>query len=131
MWMFFDLVISPSSVAQAPKLFEGLSFYFNGDFVAAYKSDLLDLVKVGGGAIIESMEHAVAEKQSLEDISTTIVVYNHDNPQGCSATEAAYILSKREADAEDVAKNIDAQFVPHTWILESIAACQILPFSSW
>ncbi|KAG6403103.1 hypothetical protein SASPL_135320 [Salvia splendens] len=115
---------------NGPKLFHGLSFYFNGEFVPSYKNDLLGLVRAGGGNTIESMEAAVAERQSLEDFSTTLVVYNHDNPQGCSATEARFVLSKRAAEAGDVAKNIDARFIPHTWILESIAACQILPFSS-
>ncbi|XP_057798173.1 BRCA1-associated RING domain protein 1 [Salvia miltiorrhiza] len=114
---------------NAPKLLHGLNFYFNGDFVPAYKSDLVELVRVGGASIIESMEDAVAGRQNLEDISTTLVVYNYDSPQGCSATEASFILLKRAAEAEDVAKSIDAQLIRHTWILESIAACQILPFS--
>lgn len=107
-----------------------MSFYFHGEFVPSYKNDLLGLVRAGGGNTIESMEEAVSERQSLEDFSTTLVVYNHDKPQGCSATEASFVLSKRAAEAGDVAKNIDARLVPHTWILESIAACKILPFSS-
>ncbi|KAH6811408.1 breast cancer associated RING 1 [Perilla frutescens var. frutescens] len=115
---------------NAPKLFEGLSFYFNGDFITSYKSDLIDLVGVGGGTIIESMDHLVAERHSLEDISTTLVVYNRDHPQGCTAEEASFVLSKRVVEAEDVARSIDARVVPHTWILESIAACQILPYAS-
>lgn len=110
-----------SFVAQAPKLFDGLSFYFNGEFIPSYKSDLIELVRVGGGTIIESMEHVVAERHSLEDNSTTVVVYYNDHPQGCTAPKQ---------EAEGVAKSIDAQIIPHTWILESIAACQILPHSS-
>lgn len=106
---------------KAPKLFDGLSFYFNGEFIPSYKSDLIELVRVGGGSIVENMEHVAAERHNLEDISTTVVVYYHDHPQGCAAPKE---------EAEGVAKSIDAHIVPHTWILESIAACQILPYSS-
>lgn len=98
-----------------------MSFYFNGEFIPSYKSDLIELVRVGGGSIVENMEHVAAERHNLEDISTTVVVYYHDHPQGCAAPKE---------EAEGVAKSIDAHIVPHTWILESIAACQILPYSS-
>ncbi|KAL2486324.1 BRCA1-associated RING domain protein 1 [Abeliophyllum distichum] len=39
---------------NAPKLFDGFKFYFSGDFVPPYKNDLLDLVTVGGGTVVES-----------------------------------------------------------------------------
>ncbi|KAI3449810.1 hypothetical protein Pfo_006475 [Paulownia fortunei] len=113
---------------NAPKLFDGLSFYFNGDFVPSYKSDLLDLVRVGGGTIIESTEQIVAQRHNQQVFSTTFVVYNHDYPQGCVAKEASSFVLKRLAEAEDVAKGIDAQVIPHTWVLESIAASRLLPY---
>lgn len=98
-----------------------MNFFFNGDFAATYKKDLLDLVKVGGGIIVESLEQEIAE-------GPTFVVYNHDCPQGCAAAkELSSILLQRVAGAEDVAKCIDARAIPHTWILESIAACRLLP----
>lgn len=107
-----------------------MSFYFNGDFVPSYKSDLLDLVRVGGGTIIESMEQIITERHSQEVISTIFVVYNHDYPQACVVKEASSFVLKRVAEAEDVAKSIDAQVIPHTWILESIAACRVLSYPS-
>ncbi|KAK6141504.1 hypothetical protein DH2020_024749 [Rehmannia glutinosa] len=112
---------------NAPKLFDGLSFYFSGDFVPSYKSDLLDLVRVGGGTVIECMEQMVEQRHDQQPISTTFVVYNNDYPQGCAAKEASSFVFKRLAEAEDVCKDIDAQVIPHTWILESIAACRVLP----
>ncbi|KAL0435559.1 UNVERIFIED_CONTAM: BRCA1-associated RING domain protein 1 [Sesamum radiatum] len=96
---------------EAPKLFDGLSFYFNGDFVPSYKDDLLDLVRVGGGTIIESTEQIVAQEPNPQTLSTTFVVYSHDHPQGCLATESSSLVLKRLADAELVAKDIDAQVV--------------------
>ncbi|KAK4418426.1 BRCA1-associated RING domain protein 1 [Sesamum alatum] len=115
---------------NAPKLFDSLSFYFSGDFVLSYKDDLLDLVRVGGGTIIESTEQIVAQKPNPQTVSTTYVVYNHDHPQGCLATESSSFVLKRLTDAELLAKNIGAQVIPHTWILESIAACRVLPCHS-
>ncbi|KAL0419729.1 UNVERIFIED_CONTAM: BRCA1-associated RING domain protein 1 [Sesamum radiatum] len=115
---------------NAPKLFDGLSFYFNGDFVPSYKDDLMDLVRVGGGTVIQSTEQIVAQKPNPQMVFTTFVVYNHDNPQGCLATELSSFVLKRSADAELVAKGIDAHVIPHTWILESIAACRVLPSPS-
>ncbi|KAL6516196.1 hypothetical protein OROGR_019501 [Orobanche gracilis] len=112
---------------NAPKLFNGWSFYFNGDFVPSYKSDLLDLVRVGGGSVIESLDEIVERKHDHRSISTTFVVFCNDYPQGCVAKEASSFVFKRLAEAEDVCKDIDARVIPHTWILESIAACRVLP----
>ncbi|KAL0304987.1 UNVERIFIED_CONTAM: BRCA1-associated RING domain protein 1 [Sesamum angustifolium] len=79
------------------------------------------------GTVIQSTEQIVAQKPNPQMVSTTFVVYNQDNPQGCLATESSSFVLKRSADAELVAKGIDAQVIPHTWILESIAACRVLP----
>ncbi|KAL8055254.1 hypothetical protein ABFX02_04G045000 [Erythranthe guttata] len=115
---------------NAPKLFGGLSFYLNGDFVPAYKTDLLDLIKAGGGNIIDSTEQTVAQRDNGETTSQMIVVYNHDYPQGCAAKESNSLVFNRLAEAKDVADGIDALVVPHTWILESIAASQLSPYPS-
>ncbi|KAL3647708.1 hypothetical protein CASFOL_008676 [Castilleja foliolosa] len=114
---------------NAPKLFHGLRFYFNGDFVPSYKNDLLDLVRVGGGAIIESMEQITEQKHDQQLTSTTYVVYNHDYSQVFTVGKES-IVFERLAKAEDVAKDVDALVIPHTWILESIAACRVLPVPS-
>ncbi|KAK1352930.1 hypothetical protein POM88_052768 [Heracleum sosnowskyi] len=34
---------------NAPKLFSGINFYFSGDYLPAYKDDLLNLVTTAGG----------------------------------------------------------------------------------
>ncbi|KAG8389172.1 hypothetical protein BUALT_Bualt02G0201400 [Buddleja alternifolia] len=114
---------------NAPKLFDGLSFHFHGAFIPAYKSDLLDLVRVGGGTIIEAIEQLASQRHNTEAIiSSAFIVYNHDFPQGCVAKEASALVSKRSEEAKNVAKDIDARVIPHTWILESIAAARLLPF---
>ncbi|XP_022847162.1 BRCA1-associated RING domain protein 1-like isoform X1 [Olea europaea var. sylvestris] len=115
---------------NAPKLFDGFQFYFSGDFVPAYKNDLLELVTVGGGTIIENMEQMIAERHNEQAISTLLVVYNQDSPQGCLAEEASSSLLQRFEDANNLATKIGSLVIPHTWILETIAACRLLPSPS-
>ncbi|XP_073156826.1 BRCA1-associated RING domain protein 1-like [Henckelia pumila] len=96
---------------NAPKLFDGLQFYFLGDFVPAYKSGLLALVIDGGGTIAGSLEQIAAQRHRPEEVSRCLVVYN-----------AQVEANTRAAEAGDLAKDNDARVIPHTWILESIAA---------
>ncbi|XP_073318099.1 BRCA1-associated RING domain protein 1-like isoform X2 [Primulina huaijiensis] len=100
---------------NAPKLFDGLRFYFLGDFVPAYKSGLLALVIDGGGTVIESLELIAAQRDSPEIVSRCLVVYNAQDE-----------ANTRTAEAGDLAKDNDARAIPHTWILESIAAHRLL-----
>lgn len=95
----------------------------------AYKSDLLDLVGKAGGTIIQSKEQLVKQTHDAQGTQPpSLVVYNCDPPQGCTFEEESSILQQRLAEAEDLAKQIGFQTVQHTWILESIAACKLVPF---
>ncbi|XP_051142054.1 BRCA1-associated RING domain protein 1 isoform X2 [Andrographis paniculata] len=109
---------------NAPKLFEGMGFYFNGDFIPSFKNDLLNLVTDGGGTVIENMEKIMTEELD-SPMATTFVVYNYDSSQG-SLPEASSFASMGLAEAERIARNFDAVVIPHTWILESIASCSVL-----
>lgn len=100
---------------QAPKLFHGLRFYFLGDFVPAYKSDLLALVTDGGG-IVWSLEQIQEQRHDPEEVSICLIVYN------------AQIEASSVANGSDIAKGYDAVPIPHTWILESIAGHRLLPY---
>uniref|UniRef100_A0A5B7AMK6 Putative BRCA1-associated RING domain protein 1 n=1 Tax=Davidia involucrata TaxID=16924 RepID=A0A5B7AMK6_DAVIN len=114
---------------NAPKLFNGLKFYFCGDFLRAYKKDLLHLVATAGGAVIENKEQLVARSDEVHATpTTTLVVYNVDPPQGCQFGEDAFALQRKEV-AEDLAEEIGSQVIGHTWLLESIAACKLQPFA--
>jgi len=113
---------------QEPKLFSDLKFYFSGDYVSTYKEDLEELIEVGGGAVLRSKEELVAQRQECKVNSPKLlVVYNLDPPQGCKLGEEVSILWQRLNDAEDLAANT-LQVIGHTWILESIAACNLQPF---
>lgn len=113
---------------QGPKLFDGFEFYFIGDFMPDYKSDLLDLVEKAGGTVIHSEEQLVKQNHAAQETQpSSLVVYNCDLSQGCFE-EKIRILLQRLAEAEDLAEQMGSQTVQHTWILESIAACKLVPF---
>ncbi|XP_050251819.1 BRCA1-associated RING domain protein 1 [Quercus robur] len=113
---------------NAPKLFNGLKFYFTGGFVPEYEEDLCDLVMTAGGTVLKSKEELVP--QSCDGQAKILVVYNLDPPQGSKVGEEVDILWKRLTEAQDVAANIGSQVIGHTWLLESIAACELQPLFS-
>ncbi|CAJ1900010.1 unnamed protein product [Sphenostylis stenocarpa] len=115
-------------LANEPKLFSGLKFYFSGDYVSTYKEDLEELIEVGGGTVLRSKEDLEEQRQECKvNSSKLLVVYNLDPPQGCKLGEEVSILWQRLNDAEDLAANT-LQVMGHTWILESIAACKLQLF---
>ena len=116
---------------QEPKLFDGLNFYFSGDFIPGYKEDLLDLVITAGGTVIKSKEQLVA--QSSDSRTThlaTLVVYNNDPAmQGGRLEEEVSVVLQRIEAAENLATGIGSPVIAHTWLLESIAACELQPLA--
>ncbi|CAH9129465.1 unnamed protein product [Cuscuta epithymum] len=117
--------------SNAPKLFAGLRFYPSGDFLAAYLKDLLELTKVAGGTILQGKEEVIAAKgqdRGQSDHPTCLIVYNCDPPRECMPKEESSIMLRRLEEAENLAKLSGSLVIKHTWILESIAACKLLPF---
>lgn len=96
----------------------------------AYKDDLLDLVRAAGGAVLESVEQLMIQSHNVHVTSTEcLVVYNDDPARACAMGEESSFLPQRLAEADKVANETNSLVVRHTWILESIAACKLLPFS--
>ncbi|MCD7449076.1 hypothetical protein HAX54_049189 [Datura stramonium] len=116
--------------SSAPKLFDGLKFYLSGDYVPAYKSDLLDLVEKAGGSIIHTEEQLISQTVAMQAAtnSACLVVYNSDPPRDCAVGEESNFLLQRLMKAEELAKPIGCQVIQHTWILESIATCKLVSF---
>ncbi|KAL0732295.1 hypothetical protein Bca4012_008504 [Brassica carinata] len=110
---------------QKPKLFDGLKFYFYGDFYKGYKEDLQNLVKVAGGTILKTEDELSAEDNASDQrsSSSTIVVYNIDPPPGCGLGEEVTIIWQRANEAEALSSKTGSRVVGHTWLLESIAGC--------
>ncbi|GAV82359.1 BRCT domain-containing protein/zf-HC5HC2H domain-containing protein/zf-C3HC4_2 domain-containing protein [Cephalotus follicularis] len=114
---------------NAQKLFDGLKFFFSGDFVSGYKKDLEILVIAAGGIVFNSGEELVALNCDEHATSwRTLVVYNLDPVQGSKLGEEISIIWQRLSEAEDLAGKIGGQVIGHTWLLESIAAYKLQPF---
>jgi BRCA1-associated RING domain protein 1 len=128
--LLLDISLSIFSFGkQKPKLFEGLKFYFFGDFYKGYKEDLQNLVKVAGGTILNTEDELGAESSNNvnDQRSSSIVVYNIDPPHGCALGEEVTIIWQRANDAEALASQTGSRLVGHTWVLESIAGYKLHP----
>ncbi|KAI4324592.1 hypothetical protein MLD38_030066 [Melastoma candidum] len=106
------------------KIFAGLKFYFHGDFMPAFLSDLHNLVAAGGGCIPRSKE-AMIEAHCHREAPSALVVYNPDAPEGCPLGEEVSIYWKKINEAEDLATSLGARVVNPSWILESVASCKL------
>lgn len=109
------------ALANEPKLFSGLKFYFSGEYDSSYKKYLEDLVEGGGGVVLKSKDELEVGRDA-----NLLAVYNLDPPEGCELEDEVSILWHRLTEAE----NLTANTAGHTWILESIAACKLQPFVS-
>ncbi|KAL0884435.1 hypothetical protein Bca101_008416 [Brassica carinata] len=117
---------------KKPKLFDGLKFYFYGDFYKGYKEDLQNLVKVAGGTILKTEDELSAEDNEGDQrsSSSSIVVYNIDPPPGCELGEEVTIIWQRANEAEALSSKTGSRVVGHTWLLESIAGYKLHPMIS-
>ncbi|KAJ4895241.1 BRCA1-associated RING domain protein 1 [Raphanus sativus] len=93
------------------KLFDGLKFYFYGDFFKRYKEDLQNLVKVAGGTILKTEDELSAEDNVDDQRSSTIVVYNIDPPPGCGLGEEVTIIWQRANEAETLSSKTWSRMV--------------------
>ncbi|XVE77960.1 hypothetical protein DITRI_Ditri13aG0106100 [Diplodiscus trichospermus] len=115
---------------NAPKLFDGFSFYFVGDFVSVYKEDLQNLVVAAGGIVLRTVDEGLVKQNNSDQAVKVIVVYNLDAPKGSELGEEVSIIWQRVNEAQDLATKIGGQVIGHTWLLESIAAHKLQPFVS-
>ncbi|XP_050364537.1 BRCA1-associated RING domain protein 1 [Argentina anserina] len=109
------------------KLFNGLNFYFAGEFVLERMEDYKKLVLAAGGTVFNSKEELLEASNHEKGASRILVVYNLDPPPGCKLGEEVTILWQRSNEAQDIASKIGAEYVFHTWLLESIARYELQP----
>lgn len=110
---------------KAPKLFDGLNFYFSGDFVPSYKGYLKDLVRAAGGNVQVNKDTVSQDSETQTPSSTTIIIYNRDAPPSCDSAQLSSVMEQRQVDAEALAAKTGSQAFDRTWLLESIAACKL------
>ena len=112
---------------QDPKLFDNCKFYFSGDFVKAFKADLLNLVTTAGGAIADTKMELMSSSNdaNAEAKPRTVVVYNADYSDTYGFEDEVSMKFQRLAD---VAQEFGSWIAGHTWILESVVVFTLLPF---
>ncbi|CAN6826064.1 hypothetical protein HID58_056874 [Brassica napus] len=95
---------------KEPKLFNGLKFYIMGDFELAYKG----MIVAAGGTIL--CRRPISNDDN--EVST-IIVFNVEPSKKKTLTE-------RRSDAEALARSVNARAASSSWVLDSIAGCQVL-----
>ncbi|KAI3963475.1 hypothetical protein MKW98_022897 [Papaver atlanticum] len=96
--------------------FNGLNFYFFGEFVPSYKGDLQNLVIAAGGTVLHRKPIKGDLGLSLSDSSTsTFIIYSLDST----------ICNRRKDEARALAGSSGTKFAGHPWLLDSIAACKL------
>ncbi|XP_010439526.1 PREDICTED: protein BREAST CANCER SUSCEPTIBILITY 1 homolog [Camelina sativa] len=102
------------ALKKKPKLFNGLQFYIMGDFEVAYKGYLQDVIVAAGGTILRRRPVS-----NIKDEASTIIVFGVEPSKKKT-------LTQRRSDAEALAKSARARAASSSWVLDSIAGCQIL-----
>lgn len=112
------------AIAKMHCLFEGLRFYFLGEFAAAYKADLQALLTAAGGVILSRMPDASEEDSE----ACNVMIYSKDIYPDMSVCHQEGMIKARYLQAKSVAGVVGAKVAGHTWILDSVAAYELQPF---
>ncbi|OWM63832.1 protein BREAST CANCER SUSCEPTIBILITY 1 homolog [Punica granatum] len=107
-----------------PKLFEGLKFYFTGEFEPSYRGYLQDLVVAGGGNLLHRKP---VSRDDEKPKSSIFIVYNLETSDKLDVNKDT-VARQRKSDAEALAAQTVAKVVSNSWILNSIAACKLQDF---
>ncbi|KAL4563544.1 hypothetical protein LXL04_027587 [Taraxacum kok-saghyz] len=103
---------------KEPKLFNGLKFYFTGDFVTSYKGYLHDLIVAAGGTVLNRKPVKVNNERQF-------LIYSVEVLDKVKGKEGSLISSKRKSEAEALARSSGGVAVSNFWMLNSIAACKL------
>ena len=125
---------------QFPPLFDGCSFYFSGEFHSnPTKTELLDLIKLGGGVVlhrepkaetshplITPSSPAVMKMMSPKIVETQIVAY-HAKPDTAQSHCTQFIIYDPEASPHQRKLSTPIMCtVPSAWILDCISNFEIV-----
>ncbi|CAM8923196.1 unnamed protein product [Rhodiola kirilowii] len=113
------------ALSNGPKIFAGLQFLFSGYFVPGFKRDLHNLLTAAGGTIINSAQELAAMTQEGRQ---AVIIYNLDLLNEGEPSNRTLLVQQRCEEAMNLARRVGDRVVAHTWLLESIAACKLLPW---
>ncbi|KAF5176012.1 Breast cancer susceptibility 1-like protein [Thalictrum thalictroides] len=103
------------------------SFNFNqsfsmGEFQPSYKGYLQDMVVAAGGYVLHRKPIS-GDMRGLPSESTTYIIYNAESEESGFAKKL--LCSRRQDEAEALASSNGAKVAAHSWVLDSIAACNL------
>ncbi|XP_048141046.1 protein BREAST CANCER SUSCEPTIBILITY 1 homolog [Rhodamnia argentea] len=112
-------------INMQPKLFDGLKFYFMGDFDTSLKGYLQDLVVAAGGTVLHRKPIPCDELAPLpSSIPSTFIIYSLEMPENCGLSRDV-IIKRRLSGAEALARSTGAKVASNSWLLDSIASCKL------
>ncbi|KAL4609114.1 BRCA1-associated RING domain protein 1 [Arapaima gigas] len=106
-----------------PPLFDGCFFFFLGSFRSPSKTELLELVKDGGGQVL------ARRPKPDSDVTQTVTVAAYHAPAGSDqALCTQYVLYDPQGHYKPARVRLGKVWsAPSTWLLDCIAAFQLLP----
>lgn len=72
------------------------------------------------------MEESKEVEEKEEDFPSLIVFFNDSCPKEVTSDEEERIMEERRDKAEIVGKKCGAIVLPHNWLLDSAAGCELL-----
>ncbi|XP_073004975.1 protein BREAST CANCER SUSCEPTIBILITY 1 homolog [Typha latifolia] len=117
------------AINKQPKLFNGIRFYFTGNYTPSYRGYLQDLVIAAGGTVLHRKPILRDQQKLLDESSLTIIIYSieHSGKSNCSNDPS--VFDRRRAEAQDLAEASGSRIASNTWIIDSIAACKLKPLT--
>lgn len=114
-------------ILQQPKLFDGYTFYFMGDFTPSYRGYLHDVVIAAGGKVLNRKPVAGDQTTTLNGTSaSTFIIYSVELPEACKPSlNRSSVMDKRRACAEALATSAGALVESNSWIMNSIAGYKL------
>lgn len=108
---------------QLPPLFDGCFFYMMGSFHKPPKNDLLQLIKDGGGQLLNRQP-----KPDSDVTQTLCAAAYHAQPGSDQVLCTQYILYDPQSSYRPLKVRVGKVWsAPSTWLVDCIAAFQLLP----
>ncbi|OAY79756.1 Protein BREAST CANCER SUSCEPTIBILITY [Ananas comosus] len=117
------------AINKEPKLFNGLRFYFSGDFVLSYRGYLQDLVTAAGGTVLQRKPISRDQQKLLDDSSLTFIIYSLEHPEKSNSNRDSVVFDLLRAKAKALADACGGKIASNTWVIDSIAACKLQPLT--
>lgn len=112
------------AIAKVHRLFEGLRFYFLGEYSPAYRADLQALISSAGGLVVNRLPDSAESNEK----PCLILIYSKDMYSDTSASHREELNKSRYLEGKSLAGMVGAKVAGHTWILDSVAAYELQPF---